>query len=343
MGVQLADLVAPKKISFEELSGKIIAIDAMNSLYQFLSIIRQPTGEPLMDSHGRITSHLSGLFYRTVNLVEYGIKPVYVYDGKPPEIKEKVVKQRERIREEAREKWQEALTKGKLEEARIYAQQASFFTQEMIRDSKTLLAYLGIPFIEAPQEGEAQASYLVQKGDAYATGSQDYDSLLFGSTRLVRNLTISGRRKLPRKNVYVEIEPEIISLKEVLEELGITREQLIDIAILIGTDYNPGGVEGIGPKKAYTLIKKYGDAKEALKAKGITPNFDIDYIRELFINFEKTEDYEIKWEYPDEEKIIEFLCKERDFSIDRVKKALERIKKKMKKVKTQASLDSWFG
>lgn len=139
MGVQLADLVAPKKISFEELSGKIIAIDAMNSLYQFLSIIRQPTGEPLMDSHGRITSHLSGLFYRTVNLVEYGIKPVYVYDGKPPEIKEKVVKQREKIREEAREKWQEALAKGKLEEARIYAQQASFFTREMIRDSKLCL------------------------------------------------------------------------------------------------------------------------------------------------------------------------------------------------------------
>jgi flap endonuclease-1 len=342
LGVQLADLISAKPIDFEGLKGKAIAIDAMNSLYQFLSIIRQPTGEPLKDSQGRITSHLSGLLYRNVNLVDYGVKPVYVFDGAPPGLKKGVVEGRQEIRERATEKWKMALAEGRMVEARMYAQQASRLSEEMVNDSKQLLDYMGIPCVQAPSEGEAQASYMASKGDVWATGSQDYDSLLFGSPRLIRNLTITGRRKVPRKNLYIDIKPEIFYLDEVLEELKITREQLIEISIFVGTDYNPKGVEGIGPKKAYNLIKEFGSAEKAVKEKGIAVDFDMQEIKNLFMNYEKTDEYNLEWKVPDNEKVIEFLCDERDFSVDRVRKALEKLETKVEEIKSQASLDSWF-
>ncbi len=341
MGVALTDLVEAEEIEFEALMKKRVAIDAMNALYQFLAIIRQPTGEPLMDSKGRITSHLSGLFYRTVNLLEYGLQPIYVFDGKPPELKLRVVEERKKTREEAAKKWKKALEEGKLDEARLYAQQASRITDEMIEQAKKLLDYMGIPYVQAPSEGEAQAAYIAMKGDAYATGSQDYDSLLFGSPRLVRNLTISGRRKLPRKDVYVEIKPEIIVLEKFLKKLNITREQLVDIAILIGTDYNPGGVEGVGPKRAYELIRKHKSIDNLVKRGVIKIDFDYERIRELFLNPEVTDNYRIEFREPDKDRIIEFMCGEHDFSEERIKKALEKIIK-AREAKKQASLDAWF-
>lgn len=342
MGVQLADLVVAKQVDFQYLAGKRIAVDAMNSLYQFLSIIRQPDGEPLKDSQGRVTSHLSGLFYRNVNLVDYGIMPLYVFDGRPPKLKKDVVEERTEVRLAAHEKWKEALAEGRYEEARVYAQQASRFSEEMLDDSKRLLKYMGIPYVQAPSEGEAQAAYMAMKGDVWATGSQDFDSLLFGSPRLVRNLAISGRRKVPRKQVYVEIRPELMSLEENLKVLGISREQLIDLAILVGTDYNPKGIEGIGPKKAYELIREYGDAEKAVKERGLEVNFDIDEIRPLFLKPETTDEYQLEWKLPEAEKVVDFLCGERDFSQDRVKKALEKLEAKAKEAKTQVSLEKWF-
>jgi flap endonuclease-1 len=342
MGVQLTDLVSPKEIDFEALRGKRIAVDAMNSLYQFLSIIRQPTGEPLRDREGRVTSHLSGLLYRNVNLIEYGIKPIYVFDGKPPRLKGVVVEKRVEARESAGEKWKQALEEGKLEDARVYAMQSSRFSEEMLQDAKKLLDFMGIPWVQAPSEGEAQAARMVIEGDAWAVGSQDYDSLLFGSPRLVRNLTISGRRKLPRKNIYVEIKPELLTLDSVLSELGITREQLIDLCILVGTDYNPGGVEGIGPKKAYKLIQQYGSAARAITEKGLEAGFDLEEVRDLFLEHPTTGDYRLEWRTPDKDKVIDFLCGERDFSLDRVTKALEKLETCFLEAERQSSLDKWF-
>ena len=342
MGVQLTDLVSPREIDFEALRGKRIAIDAMNSLYQFLSIIRQPTGEPLRDRQGRVTSHLSGLLYRNVNLIEYGIKPIYVFDGKPPILKGTVVEKRIEAREAAGEKWKKALKEGRLDEARVFAMQSSRFSEDMLQDAKKLLGFMGIPWVQAPSEGEAQAAKMVLNGDAWAVGSQDYDSLLFGSPRLIRNLTISGRRKLPRKNVYVEIKPELLSLESMLSDLGITREQLIDLSIMVGTDYNPGGIEGIGPKKAYNLIREYGDAEKAMEEKGLVANFDLKEVRQLFLNPSTTEDYELEWKAPEKEKVIDFLCGERDFSVDRVIKALEKIETSIREAEQQSSLDKWF-
>jgi len=341
MGVQLADLISPKPIEFEAMMGKKIAIDAMNSLYQFLSIIRQPTGELLSDSAGRVTSHLSGLFYRNVYFLEYGILPIYVFDGKPPLLKGEVVEKRSEIRETARERWKTALAEQRYEEAKLYAQQSSRIDEEMLLDSELLLEYIGIPCVQAPSEGEAQAAFIVLQGDAWAVGSQDYDSLLFGSPRLVRNLTISGRRKLPRRSAYTDIKPEIFYLEDALQNLGINREQLIEIGILIGTDYNPRGAEGIGPKKAYSLVKEFGSAKSALQQKNISVHFDVDEIKNIFLSHETTKEYKLEWKALNEEKLIEFLCEEHDFSQERVKNALEKLRKS-EEVKRQRSLDAWL-
>ncbi len=340
MGVQLSDLVAPRPIEFGDMLGKRMAIDALNALYQFLAIIRQPDGTPLKDSRGRVTSHLSGLFYRNSNLIEYGILPIYVFDGKHHRLKGRVVEERKRAREEAAVKWKVALAEKRIVEARTYAQQASRMTDEILDDAKELLGFLGIPWVQAPSEGEAQAAGMVAKGDAWAVGSQDYDSLLFGSPRLVRNLTISGRRKLPRKESYVEISPEIIHLDEVLGGNGLTREQLVEIGILIGTDYNPKGVAGIGPKKALAMIKEHGSADAGLKAANIELDFDIAEIKSIFLEPDFDANYELRWRPPDEEKVLTFLCDERDFSRERVEKALEKYRE-AKWIRSQSSLDAW--
>ncbi len=342
MGVQLPELVKSRPVEFKALSGKKIAIDALNSIYQFLSGIRQPTGQPLMDSRGRVTSHLSGLFYRNVNLVEYGVLPVYIFDGKPPALKKGVVERRSEIRRAADEKWKLALKDGRMEDARTYAQQASRLTDGMIEDSKRLLEYMGLPWIQAPGEGESQAAFMAEKGEVWAAASQDYDSLLFGAPRLIRNLTVSGKRKLPRKNVYVDVKPEIIHLEEVLKNLGVTREQLVEIGIFIGTDYNPKGVAGLGPKKALDIIK-LKDAKAALAEKRMSLDFDIDEIKKLFLNYETTGDYELEWRLPDIEKTLGFLSDEHDFSPERVEKGLQRLADKTAETKSQKSLDTWFG
>jgi len=348
VGVNLKDLIPANvrhEIELSALNGKIIAIDAYNALYQFLTAIRQPDGTPLMDSKGRITSHLSGMFYRTINLIEHGIKPVYVFDGKPPEIKKMEIERRKRIKEEAVKKYEEALRKGDLEAAKRYAQMSSKLTEDMVNDAKKLLTAMGIPWVQAPAEGEAQAAYMARKGVVYAAASQDYDALLFGAPRLVRNLTLTGRRKLPRKDVYIEIKPEIIELDSLLKSLGITREQLIDIAILLGTDYNPEGVKGVGSKTALKLIKAYGSIEKLLPRfpKDTFPIHPLE-IRKYFLQPPVTDEFKLEWREPDERKVEEILVEEHDFSSQRVKNALERLKKAYRAhIKTrQLGLDIWF-
>jgi flap endonuclease-1 len=341
MGVQLSDLLEPKIIDLKDLSGKRIAIDAFNALYQFLSIIRQPTGEPLMDHEGNITSHLSGLLYRNANLLDMGIMPAYVFDGKPPSFKKGVVEERVEIRKRSEEKWKEALKAGEMEKARTYAMGSSRVSKSIIEDGKRLLEFLGIPVVQAVSEGEAQAAYMTRDNSVWATASQDYDSLLFGTSRLVRNIAITGKRKLPRKNIYVTISPELISSEYALSNLGLSREQLIELSILVGTDYNPKGIEGIGPKKAFKAIKEFGSIKETVK-KGILEPFDYEVFKEFFLNPPVTDEYSLVWKAPDIEGAIDFLCGERDFSPERVKNALEKISRGIEKGKSQFRLDSWI-
>jgi flap endonuclease-1 len=344
LGVNLRDLVPKVAVRLEDLSGNSIAIDAYNALYQFLAIIRQPDGTPLKDSSGRITSHLSGLLYRTSNLVELGIKPIYIFDGTPPALKEVEIKRRMKAKEEALIKYEQAIKEGKIEEARMYAQATSRLKDYMAEDSKRLLSLMGIPWIQAPSEGEAQAAHVVKRGDANYCASQDYDSLLFGAPRLVRNVTISGRRKLPSKNVYVEVIPEIVELEQVLKECGITYEQLIDVGILIGTDFNPEGVKGLGPKTALKLIKEYGSIENALPhLKNADFPVEPQRIREIFLKPKVTDNYKIEWKEPDVEGVVNFICRERDFSEDRVRKALEKMQKGITKLKGKTTLEKWFG
>jgi flap endonuclease-1 len=343
MGVNLGDLVPKTSVDLKNLNGKKVAIDAYNALYQFLAIIRQPDGTPLKDHRGMITSHLSGLFYRTCNLIEMGIKAVYVFDGMPPALKEAEIKRRSKIKEEAQVKYERALTEGKTEEARTYAQMTSRLKDYMADDSKRLLKYMGVPWVQAPSEGEAQAAYLAKKGDADYCASQDFDSLLFGAPELLRNLTISGRRKLPRKNVYIEVVPETVEMARLLKELGITHEQLIDIGILIGTDFNPDGVKGIGPKSALKLIKEHGSLEAALPfIKGAEFPAEPRLITEIFLHPKVTDNYSLNWREPDVEGAVEFLCGEKDFSEDRVRKALSKAIEGMKESKKKTTLEAWF-
>lgn len=344
MGVNLRVLVPKTTVKLVDLSGKSIAIDAYNALYQFLAIIRQPDGTPLKDTSGRVTSHLSGLLYRTSNLVEMGIKPIYVFDGVPPALKETEIKRRMKAKKEALVKYEQAVKEGRIEEARVYAQATSRLKDYMAEDSKRLLDLMGIPWIQAPSEGEAQAAHLVKRGDAHYCASQDYDSLLFGAPRFVRNVTISGRRKLPRKKVYIEVVPEIVELEQVLKECGITYEQLIDVGILIGTDFNPEGIKGLGPKTALKLVREHGSLENALPhIKNAEFPVEPQRIREIFLHPKVTDNYKIEWKEPDAEDVINFICRERDFSENRVRKTLEKMRKGAEELKGKTTLEKWFG
>ncbi len=339
MGVNISPLISQFKhpIKFSDLRNKVIAIDAYNAIYQFLTTIRDQTGRPLRDSSGRITSHLSGLFYRNVNLLKERIKLVYVFDGKPPARKIKELEKRKVLKEESYQKYLKALERKDYEEAKRYAALAATLEPYMVEDAKKLLQLLGIPVVQAPSEGEAQASYLAMKGDAWAAGSQDYDAFLFGSPRIVRNITLTGKIRYPSKGVEVKLEPEVIYLDEVLKSLRITREQLVDIAILIGTDYNEG-IKGIGPKRALELIRTYKSIDRIPDIRRILTKDEIDEIRSLFLNPEVTDDYKLEFKDPDYDGIIDFLCGEHDFSESRVKKALNELKNAL----SIKGLDQWF-
>ncbi len=326
MGVEIGSLFKKEKISVNDLKDRVIVIDAHNVLHQFLSIIRGRDGSPLKDSKGRVTSHLSGIFYRTGNLIESGIRPVYVFDGEPPEFKAETLQKRKERKIKAEGEYQKALEAGDLKKARSKAQQTSKVTDEIVAQTKELLEFLGVPFIQAPCEGEAQASYMVKKDHAFAVASQDFDCLLIGAPVFVRNLTLSGRRKLPGKNAYTKINPEIIRLEPNLKRIGISREQLVDMGLLIGTDFNEG-IKGIGPKTALKLIKKNGNAENAIATLGDSnaPTFEeIKEIRNLFLNPKVTKKYDINFSSPNTENVKKFLCDKHQFSEERVDNTLKK-------------------
>lgn len=341
MGINLGDLVKGEEFELEALQGKIIGIDSFNVLYQFLSSIIGYDGSPLRDSSGRITSHLSGLLYRTTNLIEAGIKPAFIFDGKAHKLKQKTQQERRLIREDAEEKMLQAKKEGKMDEAKKYAQRAVRLTSEMVGESKKLVELMGLPVVQAPSEGEAQLAKMCSEGKIYATLSQDYDSLLFGSPILLKNVTISGKRKLPGRDVYYEIRPTMIKLENVMKELQIDRKKLIWLGILLGTDFSEK-FPNIGPKKAIKLVHEHNSFEDIIKETKFEPAFDYKEIEEIFMNPMYTEDYNLEFKEPDENGIMQFLCKERAFSEDRVKKVIEKISEKAKERGKQASLSAWF-
>jgi flap endonuclease-1 len=312
MGVNLGKIVKPEKIDISKLSGKTLALDAHNHLYQFLTAIRTREGDLITDSDENVISHLLGLFPRTVNLMKNHIKVVYVFDGKFPELKEQTITKRKESKKKAKELYKKAKEKENIEEMRKYAVRTSRLTDQIINDSKELIRLLGLPVIEAPYEAEAQAAFMVQKEDAYAVSSNDYDTLLHGTKKLIRKLSKSNRK----------LEPEIVVLDSLLENLRIDRDKLIALAMMIGTDYNPQGIKGIGFNRGLKLLRN--NSVEEIFQK-LDPDFDWKRIMDLFKNMEVVEDYEIEWVHPDKEKIRELLIEKHNFSEDRVNKKLKEL------------------
>lgn len=342
MGLNLKPLITSDPIKISDLNRKAVAIDAFNVIYQFLATIRGPTGELLMNAQGDPTSHLSGLFYRNINLMCEGIKLIYIFDGPPHKLKTEEIERRKKVKQEATEKYNLALQEGRIEDAKKFSQGTSILTSKIIEESKNVLSLMGIPYIEAPSEGESTAAYLSKMDVVYSCVSQDYDSILFGAKRLIRNLTVSGKRKIPNKNVYIDIEPELIIYDRVLKNNDITHEQLVDLGILIGTDFNPDGFVGIGPKNALKLIQKYKRLEDIEKIKDELSNIPYQEIREIFLNPEviNIEDLNIQFNELDKEKTIKFLCDEKNFSLERVNNYIERLYKNT--IKRSQSLDKWF-
>lgn len=345
MGLNIREIIPRREIENANLKDKTVCVDAFNALYQFLSTIRQPDGTPLMDNQKRITSHLSGVFYRNINLLSEGIKLVYVFDGKAPELKARTHKKRKELKDIAKEKYEQAKQDEDIMRMKRYSSQLLRLDDEMILESKELLEAMGVAIIQAPSEGEAQAAYLAKKNEVYASVSQDYDSLLFGAPILIRNLTISRRRKT--YSGYIEIKPEIIELEKVLNSLEINLDQLICLGILVGTDYNPKGVPRIGQKKALDIVKKYKypikifeSVEEQIMNLSQEDQFDWKEIFELF-HKPPVEDIEIKFPKINENKIKEILVKRHNFSEERVQKQIDKLND-LKEKQKQKGLDKWF-
>jgi len=340
LGFDLSPLVVRRQIELDDLRGRSLAVDANNFLYQFLALIRMRDGRPFTDAHGNVTSHLLGLLMRTTRLMgDYHVRPVFVFDGKPPELKMKTLKARREYRDKARREWEDAVKRQDYSAAWKKAVRMDSLNKAMQDDAKDVLTLLGIPYVQAPEEGEAQAAHMARKGDVWAANSRDYDSVLFGAPRLVRYVTISGQEFLPSKGTSRPLIPELIELEELLKALQVSREQLIDLAILVGTDFNQG-IKGVGPKTALKLIKKHGTLE----------NLPSDYqeqlppetreIRNLFLNPTVTNDYDLKFKGLKEDNLRQFLCAERGFSSDRVDLAVKRMREFYSQEKS--SLTSWL-
>lgn len=341
LGVNLTSIITKQVLNLDWLQGKIVAVDANNYLYQFLSLVRTRNGTPLKDSEGHVTSHLAGLMFRSTRLIhDYKIDLVFVFDGQPPELKKDEIARRRQRRNAAHEEWQRALKAGDYKKAFSKAVVTSRLTQSMIKDAKKLLSLLGIPFVQALGEAEAQAAYMAIKGHVWGASSKDYDTLLFGAPRLVRFLTIHGKEFLPSKGVTRPLKPELINLQTFLLHHKIELSQLIDLAILVGTDFN-NGIKGVGPKTALKLVKEYKRI-ENLPTKflsKLSPNYS--RVRELFLNPETTSNYRIGYSRLQENKLFNFLCDQRDFERKRVETIVERMKN-VYRLKKQPKLEEWL-
>lgn len=327
MGVPLTPIILKETVSLAALGGRTLAVDGNGELYQFLALIRRHDGSLLMDSTGRITSRLSGLFYRTTRLIaDQHLKLAFVFDGRPPARKAAEIAKRRTVCERYQAEHTAALERGDLAEAYSKATMTSRLTTEMVGDARELLRLMGLPTVQAPSEGEAQAAHMAAvSSEIWAAASKDYDSLLFGAPRLVRFLTISGKEFLPSQGTFRPIVPEVIDLQRLLSKYGITRELLVDAAILIGTDCNEGA-RGIGPKRALKLVQQHGpiEAMPAAVRDALDATEIIEEIRQLFLRPEVTDDFDVRFSEPDFDEVIRFLCEERDFSRDRVEAALRR-------------------
>lgn len=329
MGCNLRDLANAHSIDISELAGKTVGIDAFLVAFQFITSMRNrgPDGDggPLSDSKGRPTPHLIGFLERTTTLIELGLEPVYIFDGQHPELKANVMAERKARRVEAKKKWTDAIAAGDMVRAQKYGQQAAEYTREMQEQTKRLLDLLGVPWIDAAAEGEGQAAVMASKGEIDIVATQDWDALLYGSPILIRNLMSHGKRRRGRL-----VSAEKVVLDELLEENEISREQLVDLAIMIGTDYHPG-IKGIGPKTGLKLIKEHGNIEKICEVKGKQIPENLDTIRSIFLDHPCSKVASMSQGLADENGLRKFLMEDFDFSEQRLERNLKRLKGRVRK------------
>lgn len=344
MGVSLRTLIEGEETSLESFRGSVIAVDAMNMLYQFVTTIRQHDGTALKDSNGNVTSHLTGLFSRVSRLLRYDIRLVFVFDGQMPDLKGKERERREALKEKALTSLREAESVKDVEGMKKFASRSAKVSSEMIAESKQLLEALGIPFIVAPSEGEAQAAFMVRRGDCDMVASQDFDCLMYGAPKIVRNLSIGQRRKKINALTYKSVKPEVLHLDTVLSELDISLDQLRILSILVGTDFNYGGIKGIGPKKGLNLVREHKDDVDRIfELVEWDKQWDVDWkdIFKLVSSMPTTEDYELSWGDIDRDGVLRLLVDKHEFSSDRIESTLDDIEK-VKHQARQTSLSGFF-
>jgi len=319
MGVAISELLPKETITIEKLAGKILVVDAYNILYQFLTTIRTPDGTPLKDEHGRITSHLVGLFARTTNLMVAGARLAFVFDGPKPVLKSGEIARRQAAKDDAAAKYTDAVEREDVDAMKKFSARSVTLTPEMVSEAKELLALLGLPVVQAASEAEAQATRYVKEGYAYAVVSQDADCLLFGAPRMIRNLSISGRRKKPGTPIYYTVEPELVELSKLLEQNGLSQDQLVTLGMLVGTDFNPGGIKGIGPKKALKLVKEHSTPDEVFAAAKWSDHHAVPWqeVRELLMHMPTKEPEQLVWGSLNRKGLEEFLLT-RGFSKERL-------------------------
>ncbi|EKE37191.1 hypothetical protein ENUP19_0347G0022 [Entamoeba nuttalli] len=331
---------APKSMKegkIDQYSGRVIAIDASILVYQFISAVRDTTGATMVDEFGETTSHIIGTFYRTIKLIESGIKPVYVFDGKPPEMKDGELNKRKENAQKAQEQLDKALEEGDKEQAKKLMKRTARMTKEQSDEVKKLLQLMGIPCIEANCEAEGSCAALVKAGKCYATATEDMDALTLGSEHVVRKFSASDNKKDPIREY---------SLSSILEETGFTMEQFIDLCILLGCDYCET-IKGVGPITAFELIQQYKSIENILQHLSdkykVPENWKYKEARELFLHPDVADfsDYKLEWNKIDEEGIKKYLVTEKHFNEERVTKGIEKLKN-VKSKKAQGRLDSFF-
>ncbi|CAK9296808.1 unnamed protein product [Gordionus sp. m RMFG-2023] len=328
---------AVKENQIKNYFGRKIAIDASMSIYQFLIAVRQE-GNVLTNESGETTSHLMGIFYRTIRMIENGIKPLYVFDGKPPDMKHDELDKRKERREEAEKQAEKAKEDGDKNLMDKFNRRLVKVTKQHNEECKTLLAYMGVPYLDAPSEAEAQCAILAKAGKVYGTATEDMDCLTFGSPILLRHMTFSEARKMPIKE---------FNLAEILTQMQMSQEQFVDFCILMGCDYCES-IKGIGPKRSIELIKEHKNIETIItkldtKKYPIPDNWKFKEARELFLNPEtiNVTNMDFKWKEPEEESLIKYMCEEKGFNEERIKNGIKKMKNARNSI-TQGRLDGFF-
>jgi len=320
----LRSLAVIDDIAFEDVGGSVVAVDAHNWLYRYLTTtVRFTSDAKYTTADGEEVANLVGVVQGLPKFFEHDLTPVFVFDGSVADLKEDEVAQRREEREKREEKLEAARERGDAEAISRLDSQTQRLTDTILTTTREVFEHLDVPIVDAPAEGEAQAAHMARQGTVDYVGTEDYDALLLGAPLTLRQLTSSG-------------DPELMDFEATLDHHGITWEQLVDAAILMGTDFNPG-IDGVGPKTAITLVKEHGDLWGALEARDEHIDHG-DRIRAMFLEPTVTDDYDLDLDVnPDLDAARSYVTDEWEVDAGEVNRGFERIEESV----VQTGLDKW--